>query len=762
MQAALIRKVFPKQATTQMWNAHPTRMATAHLAVLLSLCAPLVHAAPLGRGSAAQPMQASAADPRSLEDVHHQAPVRIDYGAQFAGTPIVGTTVNFRWSEHVVAQLPRSACAPLYASIDRHTYWFKEAANSQQEMEKLFIANVSNFLCADPEQSDEAYTTILHSMLKQVRDAINTHTHSAFWVKSTCAALDDPCFDVTKLYKNFHGYFPSTPNETQCTEVHDVAGMDSCLGAVLTHEKHNLAEGFYFLNMSYYMLERGAEFCLDPNLKSILATMTVEMQTMIDYHSGNHAFDDLANSHADLLCTLVDEDEDTYLSAYDAMVDNIDRVTARAVEGSTTCEIGNQAFERMPWMKSNPPGVDDLITMIEGNTLIAIAAAAEAAEAVIGASRPGTQRACVDPATGIEDLTRTASLELKMDALGLPQDVYRAIDPNWANHSRQRVTSRTAFLAMPSVYHKLAPTCFAKSHPRLALIAGESIDDVNYTGVCVGAPRPTVEVHVTVHPRYTRGPAPQPQRTLIYLSRTRTRTVTLSPAGSAGSVYMDCTESSVHNSVPILDLATSTDIAKCNGTACKAAAKAIVAYQTMLGPLTPMRLDTLQIAQVPQSSDWLGLGIGMGRVTTPDSSGAAEERYIVHTATHLRRHSLASLIPPPSRPPSAPAPIRSHREPILSAYSPSPCSLVPNAARRLPPSYPSPPGPPGPPHACTPCPPACNVLGCLLVPWRRAWPPVAPFSIRRHGPSNGAVTRSRISSTALTMCSTPSPASLQG
>ena len=446
-----------------------------------ALCVGLAHGAPAVPGaSAPQPLQAVSEAHLVPAEYHHDSQVDVDYGAEFAGTHLVGTTVNFSWSEHVVTGLTRSACAPLYASIDRHTYWFKEAADSQQELEKLFLRNVSTLLCANPEQSDDEYTTILHSMLQLVRDAINRHVHSAFWVKATCAYLDDNCFDVTKLYASYY-YMPNANRSGLCTPKNDVAGMDSCLGAVLTHEKYNLAEGNFFLNMSYQMLERGAEFCLDPDLESILATLTTELQARLDYHSGNHAFDELADSHGRLLCTLPDEDEDTYLNAYNAMIDNIDRVTASAVTGSTTCTIDDESFDRMLWMKSNPPDVDDLITMVEGNTRITVTAAHEAAHAVLVDGR-----SCLDPATGLKDDERSQTL--------------REAHPNYV--PTFQVSPRVNFFAIPTVYHKLAPACLAVPAPTgpgfdTSHLPDTVPDDMvatastlaNYTGVCLGANR---------------------------------------------------------------------------------------------------------------------------------------------------------------------------------------------------------------------------------------------------------------------------------
>jgi len=48
---------------------------------------------------------------------------------------------------------------------------------------------------------------------------------------------------------------------------------------------------------------------------------------------------------------------------------------------------------------------------------------------------------------------------------------------------------------------------------------------------------------------------------------------------------------------PIFDLVTSADISKCSGAPCRAAASALIAYQKVLGPITQMRYDTLEVTQ---------------------------------------------------------------------------------------------------------------------------------------------------------------------
>ena len=47
---------------------------------------------------------------------------------------------------------------------------------------------------------------------------------------------------------------------------------------VLEHEKYNLAEGFYVVNMTYHLLQRGAAFCTDPQRDETLRRMAEELE----------------------------------------------------------------------------------------------------------------------------------------------------------------------------------------------------------------------------------------------------------------------------------------------------------------------------------------------------------------------------------------------------------------------------------------------------------------------------------------------------
>ena len=202
-----------------------------------------------------------------------------DLGLEFDATaPLRGLTVGWPGLEDIINVLPENQCAPLRAAVDLHTYYFKEAPDSQQLMEREFLANVSApmGLCANANQTEEEYTEKLHGMLDVVRTAINRHVHSAFWVKSVCTKVNI-CYNSSKLFKTYEETF--TGGE-QCAypdflDVRDGSAYSiTCLGSVLTHEKYNLVEGFYFANMCYFMLEQGSAFCRDPQLPTILEIMS--------------------------------------------------------------------------------------------------------------------------------------------------------------------------------------------------------------------------------------------------------------------------------------------------------------------------------------------------------------------------------------------------------------------------------------------------------------------------------------------------------
>ena len=139
------------------------------------------------------------------------------YGAEFASTfPLVGETLAFDWRRGIVATYPKSACAALEAAIDRHGFWFEEGPTSQQAEERLFMKNVTRVLCADPGQSDDDYTGILHGMLRVVRDAITRHVNSAFYIKAVAAHFGDG-YNISQLVNL---YSATTHMQALCRHAH--------------------------------------------------------------------------------------------------------------------------------------------------------------------------------------------------------------------------------------------------------------------------------------------------------------------------------------------------------------------------------------------------------------------------------------------------------------------------------------------------------------------------------------------------------------
>ena len=445
----------------------------------------------------------------------------VDLGHQYAATePLVGLSIPFRFGELVQEQLNRSDCASLAASVDRHTYWFKEAPGGQQMQQRAFLENVTSQLCANPDQEEDEFTTIFHQMLQTARDAIAIHTHSAFWVKSTCVRLSR-CYSASALFDTYDQTYGAS--EDVCDEEREEENP-SCLGTVMAHEKYNLVEGYYFLNMTYHILNQGAAFCLDPNLESVLAEMSAGLEEVMAYHASNSAFEELVNSHFEQLCTIEDVDPDLYNATYDAMI----KVVDEQILNPTECVFTDHTFEMSPFIYNNPPNSDDLITIIQGNTLMTIAAAAEAVEVVVA------EGSCVK-SDGTADPVASAALRAKLNSSSLPMRIYQ--------NKESKASANYHFLSIPTVYHKAALMCL---------------------------------------PGY-RISAPNIANSMVCRNE-------------SGVTDQTCVGTSSKDANPIFDLVTSTDIAKCSGAACKAAGQAVLKYQTMLGTITNMRLDTVYVA----------------------------------------------------------------------------------------------------------------------------------------------------------------------
>jgi len=537
------------------------------LAVLISLAVPCATAPafnPFGSvhpGGAIQPVYAADATPTS--HIH-------DLGSPFAGTEhLVGHSIPWNWTDHVPEKLTPEVCDAFDAVIDRHTYWFNEASNSQQMEERAFLANVTTTLCASPEQSDEEYTTILHGMLQSTRDAINRHVHSAFLVKSYCGMVTGQIYDSRSLNNYYQNHFTGGKD---CAPEKMVYGpnydkIDSraalghtCLEVVAAHEKYNLAEGFYFLNMSMHLLERGAAFCQDPDVGETLATMATQLEARMSYHSSNHAFAELADSFWKQACDTSTEviaanfarrSSDLYEDTLRKMDDAV------SLETKAECTYPNTSFTLMSYVHHNPPDALDAITIFEGNTQLALAASAEAVRTALTQDRSKNLEVqgyggCLDEA-GQPDQPASDRISAKLEATGLPQAIYDAMGSTSTGAS-----ARPHYLIIPSVYHKLAAMCYPKD-----------------TNEAPGTP-PAVW-----SPVYD-------ESNMVQVNMCQ---------ASSGDVYQDCTIlASSTDSNPILDIVTSADITQCSGEACKAGARAIVAYHQLLGDLTSMRWDAVQVA----------------------------------------------------------------------------------------------------------------------------------------------------------------------
>ena len=135
----------------------------------------------------------------------------------------------------------------------------------------------------------------------QVRVHINRHVHAAFWVKATCADLNDRFVDSSFIR------IPGKeliPYDTFGDPDHITAGSgmsvsQTCLISIDQHEKYNLAEGFTFVNISYSLLGGGAAFCSDPQRATKVERWNAPLEAAMEYHKSNMAFDELLQGYLD-------------------------------------------------------------------------------------------------------------------------------------------------------------------------------------------------------------------------------------------------------------------------------------------------------------------------------------------------------------------------------------------------------------------------------------------------------------------------------
>jgi len=118
------------------------------------------------------------------------------------------------------------------------------------------------------------------------------------------------------------------------------------------------------------------------------------------------------------------------------------------VLGKQNCSLAYSSFALMPFLGNQLPDANDLITILEGNTKVALAASTAAVVQTME-STP-----CIDAYTQQADNVAATRIVAKLHATGMPQSVF-------PRSSTQEVSALPKLLAIPTVYHKLALTCLA-------------------------------------------------------------------------------------------------------------------------------------------------------------------------------------------------------------------------------------------------------------------------------------------------------------
>jgi hypothetical protein len=121
--------------------------------------------------------------------------------------------------------------------------------------------------------------------------------------------------------------------------------------------------------------------------------------------------------------------------------------------------------------------------------------------------------------------------------------------------------------------------------------------------------------------------------------------------------------SSTSRTAPLFDLTTSTDIRKCNGTACAHAAAAVLSYQQLLGLVTPTRWDLLR-ASTGHSTSGDDVTTGYTVMTSPTMTwqrSCTAMRAIVQNAAKIHSQLPSVVAGLRSVAPHLDAPVRAER-----------------------------------------------------------------------------------------------------
>jgi len=542
-------------------------------------------AVPAPRGTALRPVndaKQTRLDQVKLGDVVNGITVTEELGATYAPTyPLVGYRVPFKFRESNTKPVRKAACAYFAAATDRHAHWFsnKEGTGpvhpnvlsawsqnptgpgpSDQQSGELEFANSIEALCENPNQTDDEFTEGVLRLLEPVRTHIARHTSAAFWIKSACAIFDSTCFDDDAycdggppgdLGCSFVMPFDEHSTPTSSCYVRNGVNtqIQTCQMSILQHERYNIAEGMAFHNMSLGLLSAGPQFCSDPNRFAQIGAWNNTMEATKAYHRTASQFDELLKLHTEYWCT-VDDDEEPDLVDYDTVYEAAYEQIDAAILAKPNCSYGAKTFANMPYLESNPPSGNDLVTMWSQNAYLTLAQIAAYMKQTLR-----SEGQCIDE-EGAVDSGRATQIIEQVEASGLPRS---AFDVMGFRGDTQDVLSDGSSSFGPmynNVYHKLMTSCTP--------VADDPDDSLftflkSFLGAAIGANLTALGQERQV-------------------AQCKTEDGRLIQPYTAAEFF-------------VFDIGPSADITKCRGEACRAAARATLEYQKLLGVMTRMRVD---------------------------------------------------------------------------------------------------------------------------------------------------------------------------
>jgi len=412
--------------------------------------------------------------------------------------------------------------------------------------------------------------------------------NAAWYVKQACTATVE------------HMYFAQTNLER-------VRAVDElCTGPLLAHERYNIGEGYFFVNVTNFLIRAGPSFCARPYTErmGLAAVWSERLESVMFDHRNDSPFGAFSD-YDKHLCDLSGDLDEAQRTLRPLMMEAIERSLLTKTNATSFCSITTE----------------NLMTYIENELWIILAFSQRALL--------GPLNICNDVDANMQQLDWDALRDLEIP--GVMTEQFGSVVDKWFHTSTQMEDAPMKYyeqnpitkqrirrqdgkefqlgrLTYTTLYHKFAPhMCGVPANGRVVTVVEE-----------IGCPLGDLR-----HNPQTKPP----------FYPLRDRQLPNGVAFEIGAVDLAC----------VYDLVTSTDLNVCNGANCSAAAVAVDAFQKVLSLITPLRMAMVRamypqlLTMYPQFADQFG--------DAPSETCSVQARMasLIHRAQRDLRKAMLNL-----------------------------------------------------------------------------------------------------------------------